>query len=63
MRYMMIMRTTEAAEEASKDVSFDEMDELALHFAAYYGWPKASRLNQAIGDQRQRVLDESAIGT
>jgi 4-carboxymuconolactone decarboxylase len=42
----------------SRDVSFDEMDELALHFAAYYGWPKASHLNQAIRDQKQRVLDE-----
>jgi 4-carboxymuconolactone decarboxylase len=42
----------------SRDVSFDEMDEIALHFAAYYGWPKASNLNAVIGDQKQRVLDE-----
>jgi 4-carboxymuconolactone decarboxylase len=42
----------------SRDVSFDEMDEVALHFAAYYGWPKASHLNQVIGEQKQRVLDE-----
>lgn len=42
----------------SRDVSFDEMDELALHFAAYYGWPKASHLNQVIAEQKQRVLDE-----
>ncbi|MEZ0357888.1 carboxymuconolactone decarboxylase family protein [Mycobacterium sp. SA01] len=42
----------------SRDLSFAEMDELALHFAAYYGWPKASHLNQAIGEQQQRVLDE-----
>jgi 4-carboxymuconolactone decarboxylase len=26
------------------------MDELALHFAAYYGWPKGSHLNQVIGE-------------
>lgn len=44
----------------SGDVSFDEMDELALHFAAYYGWPKASHLNQAIGAQKQRVLAEAS---
>ena len=25
---------------------------------AYYGWAKASHLNQAIGEQKQRVLDE-----
>lgn len=42
----------------SRDISFDEMDELALHFAAYYGWPKASHLNQVIGEQKQRVLLE-----
>ncbi|WP_319447973.1 MULTISPECIES: carboxymuconolactone decarboxylase family protein [unclassified Mycobacterium] len=42
----------------SRDISFDEMDELALHFAAYYGWPKASHLNQVIDEQKQRVLDE-----
>jgi 4-carboxymuconolactone decarboxylase len=44
----------------SGDISFEEMDELALHFAAYYGWPKASRLNQAIGDQKERVSEEAA---
>lgn len=42
----------------SRDVSFGEMDELALHFAAYYGWPKASNLNQVIAEQKQRVLEE-----
>ncbi|MGW4101208.1 carboxymuconolactone decarboxylase family protein [Mycobacterium sp. NPDC004974] len=42
----------------SRDVSFEEMDELALHFAAYYGWPKAANLNQVIGEQKQRVLQE-----
>ncbi|ORV18075.1 carboxymuconolactone decarboxylase family protein [Mycobacterium celatum] len=43
----------------SKDVSFDEMDELALHFAAYYGWPKAMHLSQFIAEQKERVLDEA----
>ncbi len=43
----------------SGDVSFEEMDELALHFAAYYGWPKGSYLNQVIAEQKQRVLDEA----
>ncbi|MDV3128742.1 carboxymuconolactone decarboxylase family protein [Mycobacterium sp. 21AC1] len=42
----------------SRDLSFDEMDEVALHFAAYYGWPKAANLNQVIGEQKPRVLDE-----
>lgn len=42
----------------SRDISFDEMDELALHFAAYYGWPKASHLSQVIGEQKQRVSAE-----
>lgn len=44
----------------SRDVSFAEMDELALHFAAHYGWPKASHLNQVIDDQKRRVSDEWA---
>ncbi len=44
----------------SRDLSFDEMDELALHFAAYYGWPKASHLNEVIAAQKLRVLDEWA---
>jgi 4-carboxymuconolactone decarboxylase len=42
----------------SGDVSFDEMDELALQFAAYYGFAKADYLNQVIGEQKQRVLTE-----
>lgn len=42
----------------SRDLSFDEMDEFALHFAAYYGWPKASYLNQVIAEQKPRVLAE-----
>lgn len=44
----------------SRDVSFEEMDELALHFAAYYGWPKAAHLNMVIREQKLRVEDEAA---
>lgn len=44
----------------SRDLAFDEMDELALHFAAYYGWAKASNLQQVIDEQKQRVRDEWA---
>ncbi|KLO27498.1 carboxymuconolactone decarboxylase [Mycolicibacter heraklionensis] len=42
----------------SRDVSFDEIDEAALQFGAYYGWPKASRLMQVIEEQKQRVTQE-----
>ncbi len=35
------------------------MDELALHFAAKYGWPKGSYLSQVGAEQNQRVLDEA----
>lgn len=42
----------------SGDVSFDEMDELALQFAAYYGCAKADYLHQVITEQKQRVLAE-----
>lgn len=44
----------------SRDLSFDEMDEFALQFAAYYGWPKAAYLCQVIEEQKQRVLNEWA---
>jgi 4-carboxymuconolactone decarboxylase len=42
----------------SRDITFDEMDEIALHFAAYYGCAKASNLNDEIGRQKVRVLQE-----
>jgi 4-carboxymuconolactone decarboxylase len=42
----------------SRDISFAEMDELALHFAAYYGWAKATTLGDEIRRQKERVLDE-----
>ncbi|WP_216893028.1 carboxymuconolactone decarboxylase family protein [Nocardia alni] len=42
----------------SRDLTFDEMDEFALHFAAYCGWPKASHLDQMIAEQKARVLEE-----
>lgn len=44
----------------SGDLSFGEMDELALHFAAYYGWPKAQHLSQVIDEQQRRVAEELA---
>ncbi|SOX52143.1 carboxymuconolactone decarboxylase [Mycobacterium ahvazicum] len=43
----------------SGDVSFGEMDELALQFAAYYGCAKAEYLHRVIDEQKQRVLAES----
>jgi 4-carboxymuconolactone decarboxylase len=43
----------------SGHISFDEMDELALQFAAYYGCAKADYLNQVIGEQKQRMLAEN----
>jgi len=43
----------------SGDLSFTEMDELALHFAAYFGWPKGSFLNQVIAEQKERLLAEA----
>lgn len=42
----------------SGDLSGTEMDEFALHFAAYCGWPKASHLNGVIAEQKARVRDE-----
>ena len=42
----------------SRDISFAEMDELALQFAAYYGWAKGSHLNDEIERQKERVAAE-----
>ncbi len=42
----------------SRDLSFAEMDELALQFGAYYGWPKATHLAAVIEEQKQRVTAE-----
>jgi len=42
----------------SRDLSFDEMDELAVHFAAYFGWPKAAHLSDVVEEQKVRVTAE-----
>jgi 4-carboxymuconolactone decarboxylase len=42
----------------SRDISFEEMDELALQFGAYSGLPKAAQLSQVISEQKARVLEE-----
>nr|ABP44386.1 Carboxymuconolactone decarboxylase [Mycolicibacterium gilvum PYR-GCK] len=44
----------------SRDLSFEELDEVALHFAVHYGWPKGSHLNQVIAEQKERVTNEWA---
>ena len=46
----------------SGDVSFDEMREVVLQFAAHSGWPKASYLQQVTDEQHARVLAEAAAG-
>jgi len=46
----------------SGDISFDEMRELVLHFAAYSGWPKASFLQQTVDAMYARVLEETSSG-
>lgn len=43
----------------SGDLTVDEMDEVALHFAAYYGWPKGSHLSQVIDEQKRRLVEEA----
>jgi 4-carboxymuconolactone decarboxylase len=48
---------------ASGDVSNEEMDEVGLHFAAYYGWPKASYLCQVIGQEKARLAAEATTGS
>jgi 4-carboxymuconolactone decarboxylase len=42
----------------SGDLSYPEMKELSLQFAAYYGWPKGSFLAQVIDEQHERIEAE-----
>jgi 4-carboxymuconolactone decarboxylase len=44
----------------SRDLSLDEMRELVLQFAAYYGFAKAERLDQAATAAWDRITDEEA---
>ena len=44
----------------SADLSFAEMDELALHFSAYYGFAKGQHLARVIAEQQERVQREAA---
>lgn len=44
----------------SRDLSFAEIDELAVHFGAYYGWPKAAHLCAVAAEQKARVTQEWA---
>ena len=42
----------------SGDLTYDELQEVILHFAVYSGWPKASRLDDAVSEQWRRVQTE-----
>lgn len=44
----------------SRDLSLAEMEELTVHFAAYYGWPKAAHLGEVVAEQKRRVTEEWA---
>jgi len=45
----------------SGDISLAEMQELVLHFAVYSGWPKASFLNQVVGESWARIESEGGV--
>lgn len=47
----------------SGDIAFREMDELALHFSAYYGFAKGQRLAQVVLEQQRRILAEAEAST
>ena len=42
----------------SGDVSYEEMRELVLHFAAHSGWPKASFLDQVVAESWAAIAEE-----
>jgi 4-carboxymuconolactone decarboxylase len=43
----------------SGDISFDEMREMVLQFAAHSGWPKGSFMQATVDAMHQRILDET----
>jgi 4-carboxymuconolactone decarboxylase len=47
----------------SGDITFDEMRELVLQFAAYSGWPKGSFLQQTVDAQYARVVEETGTAS
>ena len=40
----------------SGDISFDEMREMTLQFAAHSGWPKGSLMQATVDEMHQRIL-------
>jgi 4-carboxymuconolactone decarboxylase len=44
----------------SGDISFDEMREMVLQFAAHSGWPKGSFMQATVDEMHARILDESS---
>jgi 4-carboxymuconolactone decarboxylase len=45
-----------------RDVSLEEARELVLHFAVHSGWPKASFLDQVVGESWARIQAEESDG-
>jgi len=45
----------------SGDVTLEEMREIVLQFACYSGWPKASFLDQVVGESWERIEAEGGI--
>jgi 4-carboxymuconolactone decarboxylase len=45
----------------SGDLTFDEMQEVVLHFAVYSGWPKATRFDESVVTQWRRLRAEDGL--
>ncbi|MGX9787763.1 carboxymuconolactone decarboxylase family protein [Mycobacterium sp. MMS18-G62] len=46
----------------SGDITYDEMREMVLHFAAHSGWPKAQYMQQSVDEMHERIKDEASVG-
>ncbi|MCW2525007.1 MAG: uncharacterized protein JWO63_3342 [Frankiales bacterium] len=42
------------------DISYEEMREMVLQFAAYAGWPKGSLMQQTVDEEHTRVVTEGS---
>ncbi|MGO9098389.1 MAG: hypothetical protein ACLP9Y_02730 [Mycobacterium sp.] len=47
----------------SGDITYDEMREMVLQFAAHSGWPKAQYMQQSVDEMHQRANEEASPPT
>jgi 4-carboxymuconolactone decarboxylase len=47
----------------TRDISYEEMQEVILQFSAYYGFAKGEVMNDVAAEEWERIVDDGASGT